>query len=138
MRPGGLTALAVFNFIFGGLAALINMIGLATVELQLKNFEQAAKITGDPVPGAGLLYLVGSLALIRAGLLIWSGVGYIGLKRFSGRILGNAYAVLAFIGILIEVTAMPHFFTITSLIDFVYPLITLFLLNVIFRRDLVR
>jgi hypothetical protein len=77
MRPGGLTALAIFNFIFGGLSALLNLVGIATVEMQLEQFRQTAKLTGDPVPSAGLLYAMIGFSLIRAALLITSGVGYI-------------------------------------------------------------
>jgi hypothetical protein len=46
--------------------------------------------------------------------------------------------VLALIAIVLEVTLLPHFFSIASLLDFVYPLITLFLLNLIFRKDFTR
>jgi hypothetical protein len=135
MRPGGLTALAIFNFIFGGLSGLINLIGLATVGLQLAALREQSKMTGDDVPSEGLLYGLILFALLRAALLITSGVGYLQLKRGLGWTLGNLYAVLALVGIAIELSLMASAFTIFGLIDFVYPLITLFLLNVIFRKD---
>jgi hypothetical protein len=138
MRPGGLTALAIFNFVFGGLSALLNLIGVATVEIQLEQLRQTAKITGDPVPSAAILYAMIGMSLVRAALLIASGVGYLGLRRLVGRTFGNAYAVLALIAIVLEATLLPHFFSIASLLDFVYPLITLFLLNLIFRKDFTR
>jgi hypothetical protein len=138
MRPGGLTALAIFNFIFGGLGALSGIFGIALADQQLKALAVYARLLGTEPPSAAALYTVLGLAVIRAGLLIMSGVGYLGLKRFSGRIIGNTYAVLAFIGIILEATLLPSVFTAGSLIEFVYPLITLFLLNVIFRKDFVR
>lgn len=138
MRPSGLTALAVFNFIFGGLSGLTSLVGLATVDLAIKALEEQAKVTGDPVPSAGLLYASLAVAGITAALLIASGVGYLGLKRFGGRILGNASAAAALVGIALELGLMPIAFTINGLIGFVYPLITLFLLNVIFRKDFTR
>jgi hypothetical protein len=135
MRPGGLTALAVFNFIFGGLSGLINLVGLAAVGMVVKQAEQDAKITGQEVPSEAFLYGMMLFALVRAALLITSGVGYLGRKKFLGRTLGNAYAVLALIAIAIEIALAKQTFTIINLVDFVYPLITLFLINVIFRKD---
>jgi hypothetical protein len=138
MRPSGLTALAVFNFIFGGLGAITSLIGLATVDLTIKVLKEQAEVTGDPVPSAGLLYALILVSMVTAGLLITSGVGYLGLRRVTGRIVGNAYAAAALVGISLELGLMPYAFTINGLIGFVYPLITLFLLNVIFRKDFTR
>ena len=135
MRPGGLTALAVFNFIFGGLGGLLNLIGLATIGMQIAEMEKQSRVTGIPVPSEGLLYGLALFAIIRAALLITSGVGYLGRKKLVGYWFGNTYAVLALIAIAIEITTLKGQFTIMSLVDFVYPLITLFLLNVIFRKD---
>jgi hypothetical protein len=135
MRPGGLTALSIFNFIFGGLSGLINLIGLATMSMQIAEMEKQSRVTGIPVPSEALLYGMMSFAMVRAALLITSGVGYLGRKKFIGYWLGNLYAVLALIAITIEIATLKGQFTILSLVDFVYPLITLFLLNVIFRKD---
>lgn len=131
MRPGGLTALAVFNFVFGGLGGIASLIGLATVGMQLDVLRKA----GGPVPSEGLMYGLLLLGLVRAALLITSGIGYLGRKRTIGRLFGNLYAVLAFASIILEATQLATTFTIFNLVDFVYPLITLFLLNVIFRKD---
>jgi len=135
MRPGGLTALAVFNFIFGGLSGLINLVGLAAVGMVVRQAEQDAKITGQDVPSEAFLYATMLFALVRAALLITAGVGYLGRKKFLGRMLANAYAILALIAIAIEIAFAKQTFTILNLVDFVYPLITLFLANVIFRKD---
>lgn len=140
MRPGGLTALAVFNFVFGGLAAISNLLGLAFVGMVIKAAEDAQRGQqgGMPIPSANTLYLLYAFGAIRAGLLIMSGVGYIGLRRKIGWLFGNVYALCALVGIALELTLIRAQFSIFSLIDFVYPLITLFLLNVIFRKDFVR
>jgi F0F1-type ATP synthase membrane subunit c/vacuolar-type H+-ATPase subunit K len=135
MRPGGVTALAVFNFIFGGLSGLINLVGLAAVGMVVRQAEQDAKITGQDVPSEAFLYATMLFALVRAALLITAGVGYLGRKKFVGRMLANAYAILALIAIAIEIAFAKQTFTILNLVDFVYPLITLFLANVIFRKD---
>jgi len=138
MRPGGLTALAIFNFVFGGLGVLGGVLNLALGEVNLKNLEQAARLFGDSPPSAGLYYAVHGLDTLRAGLLIMAGVGYLGVRKTLGRKVGNVYAVIALIGIFLEASMLPHMFSIMSLSSFVYPLITLFLLNVIFRKDFVR
>jgi len=138
MRPSGLTALAVFNFIFGGLGGITALIGFATFDLTRKTLEEQSKITGDPVPSSGLMYMSVTLSLVTAALLITAGVGYLGLKRFAGRIVGNTYAVAALASNTLELGLVAVAFDVSGLIGFVYPLITLFLLNAIFRKDLTR
>lgn len=138
MRPGGLTALSIFNFIFGGLSGLMNLVGLATISTareQMIADAQRNSASLDNIPSLGVLYLLMAMAMVRAGLLIASGVGYLGCKRGLGRMVGNIYAALALAAIVAEIVIAPANFTIFGLIDFVYPLITLFLLNGIFRRD---
>ena len=138
MRPGGLTALAIFNFIFGGLSAILNLISLATISTMYEEMAKQAERQGDQMPAESTLYLLGAFALVRAALLITSGIGYLQLKKFLGRGLGNTYAGLALIAIAVEISLAPQNFTIFNLVEFVYPLITLYLVNVIFRKDFVR
>jgi len=138
MRPGGLTALAIFNFVFGGLSGLLNLVSLATIGAMYDQLAEQARRQGDTFPSQGVLYALAGMALLRAALLITSAIGYLGVKKFLGRTLGNAYAVLALVAIVIEISIAPQNFTIFGLLDFVYPLITLFLVNVIFRKDFVR
>jgi hypothetical protein len=138
MRPGGLTALAIFNFVFGGLGVLGGVLNLALGEVNLENMEKAARLFGDSPPSAGMYYTVQTVDTVRAGLLVMAGIGYLGLRKTLGRTVGNAYAVIALVGIFLEASMLPHMFSIMSLSSFVYPLITLFLLNVIFRKDFVR
>jgi hypothetical protein len=138
MRPGGLTALSIFNFIFGGLSGLMNLVALATIPMargqMLENAEKSGQSI-DGIPGEGVMYLFAGMAMIRAGLLITSAIGYLQLKRGLGRMLGNIYVVAALCAIVAEIALAPRGFTIASLIDFAYPLITVYLLNVVFRRD---
>ncbi|HTR52691.1 MAG TPA: hypothetical protein VMJ10_18380 [Kofleriaceae bacterium] len=138
MRPGGLTALSIFNFVFGGLAGLVNLIGLATIGMLYDTMVEQSKHSGQEVPSKGLLIGLSVLAIVRAALLITSAIGYLGQRKFLGRVLGNAYAVLALGSIAFEISQAPQHITPFNLVEFVYPLITLFLLNVIFRKDLVR
>ena len=138
MRPGGLSALGIFNFVFGGLETIGALFNLALLSSMYPKMVDNAQHTGQTVPSLNLLYLLALFALARGGLLIASGVGYFGMKKFLGRVLGNVYAVAALIDIVIEITQAPAGFTAFSLVGFVYPLITLFMLNAVFRKDLVR
>jgi len=138
MRPGGLTALSIFNFVFGGLAGLMNLIGLATIGLMYDSMVEQSKHSGHEVPSKGLLIGLLVLALVRAALLVTSAIGYLGQRKFLGRALGNAYAVLALGSIAFEISQAPQHVSPFTLLELLYPLITLFLLNVIFRKDLVR
>lgn len=141
-RPGGLTALAVLNFVFGGLGA----IGLIGIFALIGAAEHVVVTSGATTSGAttstttttstsiGYTYLL--LATLTSGLLIASGVGYLGLKKFLGRTLGNAYGIisLAYSAMGISVAG----FGIMTMIGLVYPLLTLALLNTTFKDDLVR
>lgn len=135
-RPGGLTALAVLNFVFGGIAGLL-LIGVAAL---LGGAHMVARDAGhslNEVPGAGLIYLALGLGAIRVICLIASGVGYIGQKRFLGRTLGNVYAILGIADTVIGVAMLHTGFGLFSLIGLIYPVLTLILVNTTFKDDLV-
>jgi hypothetical protein len=138
MRPGGLTALSIFNFVFGGLGGLAGLIGIATLGMTYQhNAEQAAKM-GLAFPSQGVQYALMTVAIVRAALLITAAIGYLGMRKFLGRAIGNTYAVVALGSIVLEISLARTSFTAFNLVDFVFPLITLFLLNAVFRKDLVR
>lgn len=135
-RPGGLTALAVLNFVFGGLSALgllaiFAMIGVAETASEGR---LSAEITRQPGSGLVLLSLVLSLATVT--LLLVSGVGYLGMKRMLGRTMGNLYAVVSLASSAIGI--MVAGFGFLTIIGLVYPLLTLALINGTFKEDLVR
>lgn len=133
-RPGGLTALAVFNFVIGGwnvIRLLLLMVALSTTLPHSGH---------RPMPPQTLLYAQLFYLLGDAALLITSGIGYLKLKRFLGRWLGTADALwsLAFFGVALGITHNAGFpFSLSSLTMLVYPGITLVLLNVVFRENLV-
>jgi hypothetical protein len=138
-RPGGLTALAVLNFVFGGLGAL----GLLAIIALLKVANDAANELsggeagiGDVVP-AYLIYLGIGLGLLKVILLITSGVGYIGLKKFLGRTLGNVYALVSLTDTAIAIFALHTGFGVGTIIGLIYPVLTLILLNTTFKEDFV-
>jgi hypothetical protein len=146
-RPGGLTAMAILNFVFGALL-LVASLGLASM---LAMHEGA-------LPGSGSDEMKGDMELIeKAGMplvttitalygltglvQIVSGLGYLRMRRFLGRFLGNFYALLAISASLAwaigTAEARRGGFDLQVVSNLVYPLITLVLINTTFRDDLV-
>jgi hypothetical protein len=134
-RPGGLTALAVINFILGGMNLLGTFGLVAMLAMNLPVHDDESKRFVADLKAWPLAWLYIGLAGVIAVLLIVSGIGYLKQRRFLGRTLGNVYAVLGLLGAGMFLTAFP--FRIQSVIEFVYPLLTLFLLNLTFKDDLV-
>lgn len=133
-RPGGLTALAVFNFIIGGWNAIRLLLVMVALGTTLPHRGDA------PMPPHSLLYAQLFYLLGDAALLIASGVGYLKLKRVLGRWIGTADALwsIAFFGVALSITRSAGFpFSLSSLTMLVYPGVTLVLLNVVFRENLV-
>lgn len=149
-RPGGLTALAVINFILGGLS-LLGAIALAALfPLMQYALEQAgneippdqlAQIEAMNEVGAPLFLTVACISFVTAVLLIASGVGYLKLKKFLGRTLGNTYAIISVVYAIVTAMLLPVAlgggFNIMSIVGLIYPVLTLILLNTTFKEDFV-
>ena len=149
-RPGGLTALAVLNFVFGGLGvigllALWALYSLATSVIKgaavaaqgTAQAQDAANAANAVTQGSAMLLVVLILALISVTLLIVSGIGYLGQKKFLGQRMGSIYGLVAIARMLIGITVLKESFGITTIIGLVYPVLTLFLLNNTFKDDFV-
>lgn len=134
-RPGGLTALAVLNFVFGGFGAIGALIAFGGLTL-IREGVKAAEATGAKWDGQSLTgaYIVILLTGIAAFLLIVSGVGYIKQKRW-GRNMGNLYALVSIAGTVVGVATGGGVGAFTILFS-VYPLLTLILLNSSFKAHL--
>ncbi len=144
-RPGGLTALAVLNFVFSGwgLLGIIGMIFvIALFGAISENMDPQSRAQFEALKDIGLPVLIGLIALsaVSSVLLLISGIGYLKQKKFLGRTLGNAYAIIAIISsvasAMIFTRAAGGGFNIGSLIGFIYPVLTLILLNTTFKEDL--
>lgn len=150
-RPGGLTALAVLNFVFGGfsalgflgMAALLAFLGVASgaaAGSEDEGMQELAKVWEEV--GMGLFYALLIYYGVAAFLLIASGVGYLKQNKFWGRTLGTAYGVLAIIGGLVAALETPAEagggFGLMTVIGLIYPVLTVALLNTTFKEDLVR
>ncbi len=146
-RPGGLTALAVLNFIFAGMNGL-GILGLVTMfafwgKMPTENMDEATRAQIDAIQAVGKpMFLVIVVAGgITGVLLLASGVGYLKQKKFLGRFLGNVYAITAIIqgtvtGMMLS-PAIGGGFNLGSIIGLIYPVLTLALLNTTFKEDFI-
>jgi hypothetical protein len=140
-RPGGLTAMAVINFVFA-VFAFLSVFSYVWMALGMpmapeNSGMREAKEMVDRVP-KGAWVALAALAVLVTMALIVSGVGYLRQRRVAGRGWGTAYALLALVAFGVEVTFMPEKVRLVSLAGLVYPVLTLILLHTTFRHDLVR
>jgi hypothetical protein len=136
-RHGGLTALAVLNFVFGGIGAIGALIGFGGLTLVRETIKKAEE-TGVKYDGPSLsvAYALIALTAVGAVLLIVSGVGYLKQKKFLGRTLGNVYALVSLGGTVLGIATGGGAGALTILFS-IYPLLTLALINSSFKKDLV-
>jgi len=140
-----LTALAVLNFVFAGLLAL-NVLGAVflfamagTLKESMPKPEDRAVFEAFENMNVGLWALILISSVLGLILLIVAGVGYLKMRRW-GRVSGNLYAIVSVVagllGALITPAELGGGFSITTIIGLVYPLLTLFFLNITFKEDL--
>ncbi len=130
VRPGGLTAFSILNFIFGGIQAfgvLFSLLALGCAAAFQTN-----------VTGQSTAITVFSLVMDTgiAVFLIISGVGCLKGNNISGRWFGNLYAVFAIVKIIIVAVFGEHFFSnfsMFTILGLVYPVLLLVFLNLVFR-----
>ena len=145
-RPGGLTALAVINFIFSGWG-IIGLLGLAAFfafigKIPTDDMQETQKAQIEAFQNLGLpvFIFIFTLSFISSLLLLLSGIGYLKQKKFLGRFLGNTYAVITIISSVISgIMFAPEIgggFNIMTMVGLIYPVLTLILLNTTFRQDL--
>ena len=145
-RPGGLTALAILNFVFSGFGVL-NLLALMAF-LAFRNMiptdemeeVQRAQFEAFQEMGLPVFVLIIALGLVSNVLLLLSGIGYLKQKKFLGRTLGNTYAVFSIVGSIVSglmfAAELGGGFNIATIIGLIYPVVTLILLNTTFRDDL--
>jgi hypothetical protein len=145
-RPGGLTALAVINFIISGFRFL-SLFGFLTFfalrgKIPTDNMEEVQKAQIEALQNLGLpmLIFICVLSILSSVLLLLSGIGYLKQKKFLGRVLGNTYAVIAIADSVVSgVMFAPELgggFNIMTIVSLIYPILTLILLNTTFKEDL--
>ncbi len=146
-RPGGLTALAVINFILSGLG-LINLIVLAAFfafigKIPTDDMQEAQKAQMEAFQnmGTSVFVIIFALTIISSVLLLLSGIGYLKQKKVLGRMMGNAYALITIVSSIVSgimfATEFGGGFNIGTIIGLIYPVLTLILINTTFKDDLI-
>jgi len=140
-RPGGLTALAILNFVFGAGALFARMLRLSAVaeSREVTGWFVTRALSESAAPSVNLVYAFYGLGLLVAALEIVAAIGYLGRKKVIGYFVGNAFAVL---GIAYDVWAVILFWSVFgsftlafSALGFAYAVITLGALNIAYRRQ---
>jgi hypothetical protein len=145
-RPSGLTALAIINFIIAGFGALSALSRFAILSMDPSAITLPPEVQGSLQQmlesGRGLLAFTAASGLVLTVLLVLSGIGYLQQKRVMGRMLGNTYGVLSILAricsMIILVRGFGPIAAITTFFGFVYPIVTLSLINTVFKPNLVR
>jgi hypothetical protein len=132
-RPGGLTALAVLNFVFGGIGAIAAVIGYGAIAVA-RDAVHLAEVNGMKYEGqsVGMVKAWVAFTALGALLLIISGIGYITQSKFTGKTLGNLYGLVS-IGSTVLSAATGGGIGVIGVVLLVYPLLTLILLNTAFK-----
>ena len=145
-RPGGLTALAIINFILAGLG-LLSLFGMVALfglidKMPTEQMNEAQKAQMEAVQNMGMptLVLILVLTLLSGVLLLSSGIGYVKQKKVLGRVVGNVYALSSIVGSLVSgllfATELGGGFNFGTIIGLIYPILTLVLINTTFKDDL--
>ncbi len=144
-----MTLLALCNFIFAamfgiGLVAYFGrMRVLPLIEAHSPTLSATQLQQGEAILGLGVTpyYGLGVVMLVLTVLLIVSGIGYLYLKTFEGRVLGNVAMLVSIVAALVVTFWVPKVLdgglNGFSVINFTYPLLTLFLLNRTFKDQFV-
>jgi hypothetical protein len=134
IRPSGLTTFAILNFVFAGVSVLGILLSIGCTTCVKMTDQSGQAVSGPEITALTIVFSV--LNLVLVGLLIASGIGYLKLNRILGRWCGNLYAlgqiVLQVIGIAAGVGSLGEV-TLFTVSAFVWPALTLFFINVVFR-----
>ena len=145
-RAGGLTALAVINFVFAGwgMIGLLFLAGffalMGALPTDQMDETQRMQIEAFQNMGIPVFIVIFVLSLVSNVLLLLSGIGYIKQKKIMGWMLGNAYAIISIVSSVVSGLLFPSDIggglNIMAIIGLIYPVLTLILLNTTFKDDL--
>ena len=149
-RPGGLTALAVLNFIFsafGILAVLLLITGFLVgraFSADREKMGEAQRQQVEALDEMGAAQVIGlySLELVTRIILGIAGFGYLTQRKILGRMFGNVYGVIGIVSsactALVLHPELGGGFSLATITALVYPLITLLWINTTFKDDFIR
>jgi len=102
-------------------------------------------LTPEQMAQARISYAVSTVSyLLCSALLLFSGIGYLRQMKVLGRYVGTIYAVVALVSLVAEHLTdvqilgghRSHGLGIKTMIQGIYPVLTLILLNTVFKDDL--
>ncbi len=129
-RTGGMTAVAVVNFILGGwgvLGSLFLVLGGGLLAAFGGAVSASGESGGGAVAGAGIgITLVGLLSLCAGLLLVVGGIGILKMKPWA-RQACLAYAGIAVVVNLAGIALLSTGFGVTQILGFAYPAILAYL-----------
>ena len=144
-RPGVLTALAVINFIYVFLFCydwlIFSLAFIVKIPLDIFGEAEAARLEAMGQLSAGTSVIVFGLYTIPGILLLLAGIGYLKQKKVLGWAMGNAYAAVTILGIIIWnfIILAPELKagSVIIIIGLIYPTITIVLINFVYKKNLV-
>ena len=144
-RPGVLTALAVINFIIAFMYCIdwfiFSLAFIVKIPLDKFGEAEAARLEAMGQLSAGTSVFMFGLAIIPGILLLLAGIGYLKQNKMLGWAMGNAYAAVMILGIMILpfIILPPELQagSVLIIIALAYPIITIVLINFVYKKNLV-
>ncbi len=129
-RPGGVTTLAIINFVEFAIS-LLGVLGLVFV------YFRGAAVQSGLSGNTGLLILLAFNGVISV-LMFLSGIGLLGCRKIIGRHLTSLLFLVSLAKSVWVVNAESKQFDLMLVALVVWPLIAAVLVNTVFKDDLVR
>ena len=130
-RPGGITALAILNFLSFGLG-LMGLLGY--VFLIVKSSE----ISKTPYGTMSNVIVNGAFDIVSTGLLLISGIGLLGCRKILGRYCTTVLCLVAIGHAVWIVEGAPDLMSLMVVASFTWNAIVAVLVNSVFKDDLVK
>lgn len=150
-RPGGLTALAVLNFVFAGLGILgvlalaaLMTAGSAIVAGAQKAADAMAEQGGEAAVAAAAAssamgqvsaigWLVVILSIINIVLLFISGVGFLKQSKGKGQKVAMIYGIFGIATTILNLVIFSTGFGFSAIIGLIYPVLLIVLPMTVFK-----
>ncbi len=135
-RPGGLTALAIINFVFGGLGVIGAISNLAMLGQIAASYRSGPFAGMGTPPTEGALLASSLLSIPVMAMEIAAGFGFLRQRRGMGYIVGNIAAGAQILHCLLAMFILRGMgvMMFSALSGAIYPIVLLILLNTIFRK----
>lgn len=128
-RPSGLVALAIANFLVGGFFMILAVLSL--LWWSKTSDEQAAANAASALPALLTAGPVGLLGII-------TGIGYLGQKRITGKMLGTIFGCVGTIAIPVLLMVRGHDFGVLHAVMLTCFAANIALVNTIFKDAFIR